>query len=69
MDIMADTGGWSPQAWQTVARHFRKLSGVKVRQKDLRVGEYREGGPSTATDYWMPKRSASVVKLSEGKRA
>jgi hypothetical protein len=56
------------QAWLTVARHFRKLSGVKVRQKDLRVGMYREGGPSTALDYWIPKRSASVVKLAAAER-
>jgi hypothetical protein len=57
------------QHWQTVARHFRKLSGVKVRQRDLRVGEYREDGPLTATDYWIPKRSASVVKLAERREA
>jgi hypothetical protein len=59
------------EAWQTVARHFRKLSGVKVRQKDLRGAAYREGSPSTVTDYWIPKRSASVVKLfaAEHKRA
>jgi hypothetical protein len=57
VEIMAGLSGWSPEPWPTVARYFRKRPGVKVRQKDLRGGAYRSGGPSTATDYWIPRRS------------
>jgi hypothetical protein len=64
---MASLGGWSPEPWPTVARHFRKRPGVKVRQKDLRGGAYRAGGPSTATDYWIPKPARKQSGLrSEG---
>jgi hypothetical protein len=61
--------GWPAESWQTVAGHFRKLSGVKVRNKDLRVGAYREGKPTTVTEYWLPKHSVAVVKLAERQRA
>jgi hypothetical protein len=62
--FLQDAVGWPAESWQTVAGHFRKLPGVKVRQRDLRGRANREGRPSTVTDYWLPKCSATVVDLA-----
>ena len=44
---------WPAQPWITVAKHFKRLRGVKKRQKDRRVGTERVG--STPTEYFVPK--------------
>ena len=58
--------GLSPEPWPTVAHHFRKLRGVKVRQKDGRKGSSRKG--SSPLDYWIPKsvvvERASVERVA-----
>jgi hypothetical protein len=66
MDTMHDLAAWSPEPWQTVAHHFRKQLGVKVRQKDGRKGWDRRG--SSTTDYWIPEPTAAVVDLAVAER-
>jgi hypothetical protein len=45
--------GWPAQAWTSVARHLRRLKGVKKRQRDRRSGPVRTG-PSP-TEYFVPR--------------
>ena len=63
LEIMKGLANWSPKSWHTVAHHFRKLPGIKTRQKDNRKGWDRKEG-SSPTEYWIPKPKAAVASAS-----
>lgn len=46
--------GWPPRPWLGVAHRFKKLGGVKKRQRDRRWGSDRVGG--SPTEYFVPRK-------------